>query len=70
MDITATFTLSTGAEFVGSTSEFATLNAFQAELEKYVGQPAGSLTWHTPDGKRKTMAAQHIVSVTYGPTGV
>lgn len=69
MEIEATFTLSNGSEYTNVTSEFPSLEAFQVQMEKFVGQPAGSLTWHEPGGAKKVMAAPHIVAVTFAPTG-
>lgn len=68
MDITVTFTLAAGEEFVSSTDEFPTLEALQSELEKFVGHPAGRLTWHAPNGSKRMLAAQHIVAVTFAPS--
>lgn len=69
MDIDVTFTLSAGEEYSTSTNEFPTLEALQAELEKFVGHPAGRVTWHDRDGSKRMLAAQHIVSVKYARAG-
>jgi hypothetical protein len=69
LHINVTFTLSTGATYTNSTSEYDTLEDLQAVLEGFVGQPVGSLTWHGPDGAKQMLASAHVVAATFGPAG-
>jgi hypothetical protein len=69
MKIDIVFTLSAGGDFTTSTTDFLSLEAFQAEIEKFVGHPAGRITWHDRDGSKRTLAAPHIVAVKFAQAG-